>query len=632
MSLPLKRIPFLFFLLFSCFFLGCNKTPVEKPDPIIFPAVDMVPTFDKELATASVQGFVVLADGSPVAGASVNAGTNITITDAKGYFGFHNIQLSKNNGFIKVIKPGYFTGSRSFLTNSNRNNQVRIQLIPKQTNGTINPAAGGSVSLPNGMTVILPVNAVIKASDSSAYTGTINVALAWIDPTSTKLAEQMPGDLRGITTAGNENVLESFGMAAVELTGADGELLQITPGKKATLSFVIPASLSAAAPATIPLWYFNESIGRWKQAGTATKTGDKYIGEVSHFSFWNLDIPVPLVNYSTTIVSTSGELMSYTSVVFINASKTMGALGITDSVGYLSLKLPANEVLDMGIVSPCSGVLISQQTGPFASNTIVDTTKLVTIPNSFFVTISGKITDCNNNGISNGTARINIVGGGTYSANTDSSGNFNAIISNCTSSSEFSVQPIDNSNLLSFQPIHKVLHTINDMGNISTCLDTTNYINIQVHDTVINMPLTYYLSTNNGYVETPTPFGASPFSETDTVSTTIYGGFTSVGSSRFISFSFRHLGNQAGTYPITSYSSSYIYMPKFSLQGVIQTIPDITINTPPTLTITKPFTNIGDYIEGSFSMIVIDQATFNPITGGREPLPLICNFRIKRTN
>ena len=106
MSLPLKRIPFLFFLLFSCFFLGCNKTPVEKPDPIIFPSVDMVPTFDKESSTSSVQGFVVLADGSPVAGASGNAGTNITIPDAKGYFGFHNIHQSKNNGFIKVFNSG----------------------------------------------------------------------------------------------------------------------------------------------------------------------------------------------------------------------------------------------------------------------------------------------------------------------------------------------------------------------------------------------------------------------------------------------------------------------------------------------------------------------------------------------
>ncbi len=54
-------------------------------------------------------------------------------------------------------------------------------------------------------------------------------------------------------------------MAAVELTGTSGELLQIATGKKATLTLSIPSSLAASAPATIPLWFFDEAKGLWKE-------------------------------------------------------------------------------------------------------------------------------------------------------------------------------------------------------------------------------------------------------------------------------------------------------------------------------------------------------------------------------
>lgn len=41
----------------------------------------------------------------------------------------------------------------------------------------------------------------------------------------------MPGDLRGIDTDGYMKGLTTYGMAAVELTGAGGESLQIADGK-----------------------------------------------------------------------------------------------------------------------------------------------------------------------------------------------------------------------------------------------------------------------------------------------------------------------------------------------------------------------------------------------------------------
>ena len=45
------------------------------------------------------------------------------------------------------------------------------------------------------------------------------------------------------------------------------------------------------APETIPLWHYDKTTGLWKEEGTATKNGDKYVGTVTHFSDWNCDVP-----------------------------------------------------------------------------------------------------------------------------------------------------------------------------------------------------------------------------------------------------------------------------------------------------------------------------------------------------
>lgn len=53
-------------------------------------------------------------------------------------------------------------------------------------------------------------------------------------------------------------------MFAVELRSTSGEELQLGNGKK--VSFSIPAQ-SKSKPATIGLWSFDESKGRWKEEG-----------------------------------------------------------------------------------------------------------------------------------------------------------------------------------------------------------------------------------------------------------------------------------------------------------------------------------------------------------------------------
>jgi hypothetical protein len=65
----------------------------------------------------------------------------------------------------------------------------------------------------------------------------------------------------------------------------------VAPGKTATLTIDVPESQTATAPATIPLWFFDEEAGVWQEEGEATRQGDKYIGTVKHFTDWNADHP-----------------------------------------------------------------------------------------------------------------------------------------------------------------------------------------------------------------------------------------------------------------------------------------------------------------------------------------------------
>lgn len=154
----------------------------------------------------------------------------------------------QNAAFLTVTKAGYFKGIKTFIAQKIRKAFFRIKLIPKNLSGTISGSGGGTVSLSNGLSISLPANAVVTASGGSAYTGPVRVAAYHINPNATDLDMIMPGDLRGINTSGEIKLLKTYGMAAVELTGASGELLQIATGKKATLSLPVPSSLLGDAP------------------------------------------------------------------------------------------------------------------------------------------------------------------------------------------------------------------------------------------------------------------------------------------------------------------------------------------------------------------------------------------------
>ena len=85
----------------------------------------------------------------------------------------------------------------------------------------------------------------------------------------------------------------TFGAFHLLPRDAQGQPLAMALGKRASVSLPIQANQRATAPATIPLFHYDDDKGLWIEDGTLTRSGDAYVGEVTHFSVFNADTVFP---------------------------------------------------------------------------------------------------------------------------------------------------------------------------------------------------------------------------------------------------------------------------------------------------------------------------------------------------
>lgn len=360
----------------------------------------------------SVSGIVVDENNSPVSAARVTyAGINYQ-TDAKGFFTIKNVTLDKYISTIKVNVDGYFEAVRSFSASASHN-YVAVKLIRKQLAGTVNSSSGGAVSLPNGASITLPVSGIIVKSTAAAYNGIVEVYAAYIDPTAPDFAALVPGSMMGQDTS-KMFVLQSTGMIAVNLESSSGEVLQLAPGKPASITLPIPTTLVNKAPAQIDTWSLDER-GIWIKEGTAAKNGSNYSMQVNHFSFWNCDVPSPAVYLDLYVQNQNNQPVS-NSVVSLtipnNNNWWATTYGITDSTGHTGGLVPAAVQLEMKIFASsfnCLTPVHTQNIGPLASDTSLHVG--ITVPQSQMLTVTGTVNNCSNQPVQNGVA---VIYSGTY--------------------------------------------------------------------------------------------------------------------------------------------------------------------------------------------------------------------------
>jgi hypothetical protein len=428
---------------------------------------------DAVMVTASLGGRVVDEEGVPVQGAAVASSSTTATTDANGMFHFDQLRISSLHGVVKVVKGGYFTGSRTVVTHEGGESFVTIRLIPRQQAGNFQGGSGGTVQGPSGTSIQFASHSVVMASGNGSYNGTVHVYAAYLDPTDAHIGDIMPGDLRGLRLDGTERGLQSFGMMAVELEGDGGEKLQIAPGMKAGISLPIPASLRASAPATIPLWHFSDSTGLWVEEGTATRQGDSYIGEVGHFSYWNCDLPIDLVKFKVKLKDMQGHPLAYTRLDFVSMQKgTRG--GYTDADGFAEGLLPKGESFLLNVTGTCGLLLYSENIGTVTADKDLGT--LTATQAQPTLSLHGTVVDCQGAPVINGYVNI-LVDGYTYRPSVHN-GDFSFNLGRCSGDeTEVKLTAVNSATAQQGDLVTRSFATgSHDLGQLTACGNTIEQI------------------------------------------------------------------------------------------------------------------------------------------------------------
>jgi Leucine-rich repeat (LRR) protein len=387
------------YLFLACLLVlsGCKKDAVNPDDdepnlnnPILQLENERL---DNVVPDATVfvflQGYIEDEFGQPLADATVKVSGITKTTDANGYFLFEGIDLNESYAMVRATKEGYHKNFRTFTPKANTVQTVKIQLLTKGISKNFNSNSGGILEFESGkVKLVFPAKSIIKR-DGSAYNGNVSVIARYIDPESENLLNVMPGMLAGLTDDDEIAAMITFGMVTVELTDNNGNALEVNPDSKVEVR--LPAS--ASGPGIIPLWHFNETYGLWIEAGTATKVGSEYVGEVNHFSTWNLDIKVEPFTFHVKVTNQEGiPIPNLTVEVFDNEFDDRYISVYSDDNGEFSL-LRAPQELGFRVVTDCEEVDILPQILGDSMFVVLDEEDLEI---AISYSLNGTIKDCDN--------------------------------------------------------------------------------------------------------------------------------------------------------------------------------------------------------------------------------------------
>ena len=303
---------------------------------------------------AKYTGMVSDAYGSPLRGVTVTAGTNNATTDANGIYTLEKVNNVNNRVVIRFAKDGYMDVVRSVPFEET----ARIDVVMQNT-FTANFTASTPQNIQVGkwgsskqVTISLPAGYVDEKGAS--YTGSVSAQCVYLSPDdAATFSQSMPGDLSAVNQNSEEVQLVSYGMVAVNLTGADGQKLKMANGNQATLTFPVPEKFAGTTNRpSIPLWSFNESTGLWEWEGEATYDSslDAYVGKVSHFSWHNLDWPEYRATLKISVKNASGEALANIPVD-VDGERMV----YTNSAGVATCTVPCNTPLAVRIPSESYG-------------------------------------------------------------------------------------------------------------------------------------------------------------------------------------------------------------------------------------------------------------------------------------
>jgi hypothetical protein len=556
------------------------------------------------MVEATLVGRVINENGVPISIAQVVVGNKTYSTNDKGVFLVKDQQLDQNGTLIKVYKNGYFTGYRFTYPQLGSVTQVDIVLRQKIMNGPFESNDGGTYQFESGtlgVTVDIPPNA-IATEDGTPYNGTVNIALVAFDPTSAEDMRVAPGDLRAQDANAQGRILQSFGMFGVELTSPDNTPLNLRPDTKAKIKVAVPEPLWGQAPAEIPLWHFNEANGYWEEEGTAKMDGNNiYVAQVSHFSFWNCDVPADYCFIKGRVVDGNGVPVSNAQII-VSSSNFGQRNGYTDNAGFYYGLVPANESLEISLADCLGGSAGTVVAGPFATNSTNTIPDLVLSSNIF--TFQGQVIDCNGQAEPNAIVQV---------------GN-NLVVTDTMGKYQFSIAVCGNLVGTAILAQAYVLNSILSSGAMPVAI--TSAVTTVPALTVCNSSDEYVLTDFDGISNVFTSDISAYFS-TGTDSSYIYA--TGVApNAQFIAFGARFMSQNVNDYQLADINFNVIDSIGNNAYAYCKYCGGCDCGATLPVNFTQFPTNVGDYAEGSFSGMAKDEFAQWQLK------PFTVTFRVKR--
>ena len=407
--------------------IGCRQ------DEII--GVEMEENIEDDEFFVNVSGTIVNLQGEPIENTSLEMNGATTSSDENGLFFIEGNTASNLGSFIKATKEGYFTGGKNIFANANGDYKVQITLIPLENQRQFMAADGIDFELDDGSKLSIPSNGI--AVNGQAYNGEVTIYATHLNPVEEETAYLMPGDLTAINASNGLVVLRSFGMMGVEMYSESGEYIDLLPGQTAILEFPVDPQLQSIAPDNIELWYFNELNGKWIEEGSASKEGDIYVANVSHFSWWNCDVPSDFRQVCFDFVDRQGNSLNVNNVFIelIQDGLIIASDYLNDLSGFCRL-IPANEIFNLNVYSACGDLLQQTEIGPYTEPINNEVIQLIPDESIRVITVDGELSNCDNDPVTNGYVRV-IKNGTINYAQVDDNGFFSYSFYSCVQDEAF---------------------------------------------------------------------------------------------------------------------------------------------------------------------------------------------------
>ncbi len=360
-----SRLLILAVILTTLVFSSCNTSENETAQNSF--------TFGNQI-TGNFAGKIVDENNVGISGVTIDISGLTTTTGTDGKFEMSSVSVKERFAYITANKSGFLNGSRVVIPHDGVNN-IDIMLLPKNVIATIPTGQTSVVTTPDGTK--LTFDGAFKTENGTSYQGNVNVIAQYLGPNDPNVTKKMPGALLGQRTDGTITGMATFGMINVELYGDNNQKLQLESGHTANISMPIVSEQLASANETMPLWYFDEVSGLWKEQGFSRKIGNRYVGNVSHFTIWNNDWAYPVATLNVIVSNADGTrvqgvYVTISSPLIIEKHSNLPlviGLGTTGVNGTLSAGVPTNTPLTFKAYD-ADGVLINSQILPASSDMV----------------------------------------------------------------------------------------------------------------------------------------------------------------------------------------------------------------------------------------------------------------------